>query len=162
MIEVAADLWELAYAIPPDALCVTTNMSVTPSGHAIMGGGVAGEAARRWPELPARYGGWLGSRAADDPVTWALWVRDGDGRYSATALVMLPTKRRVEEGADLGLIEQALQELVHGADEAGWNTVYVPRPGSGLGGLAWEDVRPLCQAYLDRRFLVVRYPGEAL
>src|SRR5579871_2072760 len=39
-----------------DCICITTNCTVMEDGMNPMGGGSAGAAARRWPQLPEIYG----------------------------------------------------------------------------------------------------------
>ena len=46
-------------------------------------------------------------------------------------------------------------ELIDLVIEHGFDTVVLPRPGCGNGGLRWQDVRPLLGLSLDDRFIVV-------
>jgi O-acetyl-ADP-ribose deacetylase (regulator of RNase III) len=160
MIEAAADLWELARAVKPDAVCVTTNGSVGKDGRAIMPGGVAGQAARQYPSLPAKLGADLAVAGTRVVTGFAL------PRYESPpwSIVAFPTIHKIGQAADLALVARSLAELVTLADWAHFeHVVLLPRPGTGIGGLDWRgQVKPLCDDLLDDRFLVVRYHDEAL
>jgi hypothetical protein len=59
MIERTDDLW-LIYDTEPWAICCVTTNGFVRNGKAVMGRGVARQAAQRWPDLPARLGQQLG------------------------------------------------------------------------------------------------------
>lgn len=142
MIEQAIDLWK----VEADVRCITTNGTVLPHGGNIMGGGCAKEAASYYPSLPREYGGAIreyGHRAFFFPNM---------------RLVMFPTKERIEDPASLDTIERSAKELVILADLYGWKKIAVPRPGAGLGGLKWEDVKPVLEPLFDDRFLIIDFP----
>ena len=52
MREAFGDLW----LIDADAKCITTNGFIKKNGEAVMGAGVAKEAAIKYPELPEKLG----------------------------------------------------------------------------------------------------------
>ena len=144
MIELRQDLW----TVNADVLCVTTNGTVTDHGTNVMGGGCAAEAARLYPNLPARYGDFI---LAHGNHVFLLYP----------SLVMFPTKEDVRDPSTVARVNQSLLELEALTDLYGWDRVALPRPGCGLGGLSWvEDVYPLV-AGLDDRFLLVDFPGVA-
>ena len=63
--------------------------------------------------------------------------------------------------SDLNLIQQSCSELKQLAVEKGWDSVVLPRPGCGKGGLDWEKVvKPTVSAYLDDRFYVIDFKKE--
>lgn len=142
MIEVEHDLWDLDV----DVRCVTTNGSVL-NGKNPMGGGCAREARERYFSVERQLG--------------AMIQAHGNHVYLlAPDLVAFPTKVVISAPASLGLIERSVRELVTLTDLYGWNKVALPRPGCGLGGLRWRDVRPAL-VHLDDRFLIVDYPRIA-
>lgn len=57
--------------------------------------------------------------------------------------------------ADIDLIVDSAKRLIILADHCDWNTVILPRPGCGNGGLTWEGVGPILSRLLDNRFLVI-------
>ncbi len=136
------DLWELARG---KALAITTNGSLKKDGSAVMGRGIALQAAQRFPGLPRRLGIYLqkyGNRC--------FYL----GRWGDYTLVSFPTKRRWRERADLELVKVSAVQLVRIADKFGLSEVYLPRPGCGEGGLVWEAVEPVLKRVLDGRFIV--------
>lgn len=145
MKETKGDLWTYE---PCDCRVITTNMTVTRQGMNVMGGGCAGEAAARWPELPALY---------------AMHLMHGGnglthmGLCAGKPLVCLPTKWQVWMNSSLDLIVPACEGLVKLADRKGWQDVVMARPGAGLGGLRWDDVCKAIAPILDDRFTAIDY-----
>lgn len=141
MHEVAGDLWDWH-----DAglwLVVTTNGDVNRRGMAIMGRGVAAQAALRYPALPEL----LAERLKEGNYLNDFWP---------FRLITFPVKHHWHDTADLELIERSCQELVDLVTRGSLPTpVVLPRPGCGNGGLDWAVVRPVVAALLDDRFVVV-------
>lgn len=151
MKELAHDLWDYKC----DARCITTNGTIrtvrgvnggVPAN--IMGGGCAGEARIRYPSIEVLHGHFI--RAQGVNVYYLPWN-----------LIMFPTKWSIQERASLDLIVRSAHQLVEVMDLYHLKKVALPRPGSGLGGLDWADVRPVLTGILDDRVTVLRYPGEA-
>lgn len=63
MKEATGDLWKF----PCDALCIPTNGTRRHDGCAVMGRGVAAQAAQRWPWLPRALGDSLGDKGTTSP-----------------------------------------------------------------------------------------------
>lgn len=143
MMEVTGDLW----SYPADAMVIPTNGSVRKDGTAIMGAGVAKEAARRWPDLPDR----LGQDIREEGVRVAVLLQDD------VYVVAFPTKISPWQKSRLDLIETGARDLAKLSSRrwTNWETVVLPRVGCGLGGLDWEDVKPVLSRYLDDRFVAV-------
>lgn len=151
MREAVGDLFEY----PADAIVIPTNLTVKRDGSAVMGAGVALEAARRWLWLPLSLGARL---QRDRQRACTTFFETGD----SFAVICLPTKRDWRKPADLDLIRIEAGRLAMYADLTGWQTIALPRLGCGLktGQLDWEtQVRPLLSAILDSRFIVV-HPSE--
>jgi hypothetical protein len=142
MIEACGDIWEhLGRAV----IAVTTSGSVTRDGKAVMGRGVASQAAQRFPGLPCVLG--LLLKNAGNHVHPL-----GEG------IVSFPVEESAWACPDLRLISRSAQELRELADREGWEMVVVPRPGCGGGGLEWREVRPLLEEHFDGRFFVISAP----
>lgn len=144
MKEITGDLWDFHKA--GHWVVITTNGDVTRAGLAVMGRGVAREAALRFTGIAAE-------------LAYRLRVHGnhvhafGGERH----LLTFPVKHHWQERADLELIKRSVEELKDAAQ--GFDTIYMPRPGCGNGKLKWEDVRPLLVGLSDR-FVVVWWWGR--
>lgn len=142
MREIKGDLWK--FHDEGHWVCVTTNGVVKPNGELVMGKGVALEAAKRAPELPA----------------WAGAIVESYGNhafaYPEKRMILFPTKYNWRDNSDIELIRRSAWELSHMAFVPQVE-VYLPRCGCGNGGLNWEkDVRPVMEGLLySQRFTVV-------
>lgn len=147
------DLWSLHQA--GFYACDPTNLTLDAAGRAVMGAGISRVVRERWPGAPERLGRWIsaysapgvkpGQAARPDECTGRLVFLDRTAR-----LVYLPTKYNWRERADLALIKRGLGELAALLRAHPDLRVALPRLGSGLGGLTWEDeVCPLLMAALD-------------
>jgi hypothetical protein len=150
MIEKEIDLWE----IEVDVRCITTNGTVTSQGTNIMGGGCAKGAADRYPSLPYVYGSLIKNHGHH---VFLIPVGPQVFRWN-DSLVMFPTKETIKENASLETIERSALELDILAEIYGWNRIAVPRPGAGLGGLKWEDVKPILEPIFDDRYIILDFP----
>jgi hypothetical protein len=140
--EAYGDVWELARG---KSLAIPTNGSLRKDGSAVMGRGVALQAAKLFPGLPRRLGVYLqkyGNRC--------FYL----GKWGDYAIASFPTKHSWKEKADLELIKVSAVQLVKIADKFDLSEVYLPRPGCGEGGLAWEAVEPVLRTVLDGRFVI--------
>jgi hypothetical protein len=161
MIErVGVNLWDFRTRIDA-AICITTNGEVNNKGRAIMGRGVARQAADLFPASPRLlaeslqiYGNHVVCLINEPTIT----------------LVTFPVKHYWSGLASLELIERSAQELVALTNEMKWREVYLPRPGCGNGGLiwagaggaaAWRTVQSVLQPLFDDRFIVVAPKVEA-
>ena len=132
------------------ARAIPTNGQVTSGGRAVMGRGVALQAASRWRSVPNDLGALILSHGNH---VHALPVENGP------MFVSFPTKDDWRKPADLTLIERSARELLDLLDQ--WDdvieTVVMPRPGVGNGQLGWEQVRPVLRRVFgdDDRFVVV-------
>jgi O-acetyl-ADP-ribose deacetylase (regulator of RNase III) len=148
--EAVGDMWEM----PADAYCVTTNTEFVvradqdrhmhPFG--IMGGGVAYEAARRFPGIERNLGKVL-VFGGSEPIVTTIWENP--------RVVCFPTKTKVHLNSNPHLIGSSCRRLMYWATYNNAKNILLPRPGCGLGGLRWEDVEPICAEFLDERVTVV-------
>ena len=130
-----------------------------------MGAGLAWQAKKLWPELPAWYGATLravlGLRRQIEPLPAEDKRRRGmpPVQHARLPLIFLPVKAMHLDGplyspgqvADLELIEQGVERL-----NAFAGPIALTMPGCGNGGLDPLDVLPILQKHLtDDRFVVV-------
>ena len=145
MKESTGDLWD---AKPEFIRCITTNGIVKKDGCAVMGKGVALQAARRFPKLLRLLGKYL--------KEFRNSVHSFGSEYR---IISFPTKDDWREDSSLEIIEESCQRLRDAFEytELGYfvKKIYMPRPGCGCGNLNWKDVKPILEKYLDDRFIVV-------
>lgn len=149
---VVGDLW--TYHRAGYWVVIPTNGSVRKDGVAVMGRGLAWEAARRFPDLASHLGRVI-QRSGSHVWTFVKY-----------RLFTFPVKWRWMEQADLNLIATSAEELVDQVSAVMRQPsvyslqlpVYIPRVGCGNGRLRWADVEPVLDLMLDERFVVV-YPG---
>ena len=170
MKERKADLFETIYEDGVDAICITTNGMYLTDGRAAMGGGCAGVCAKRWPETAFRLGKCLKNFLTNVP--FVIGALDTDGEYIEpnlkiikekkfkTLIFSFPTIDSLMDGAKIKLIENSAKELKTLVDRFGLKGIMVPRPGVGIGGLTWGDVKPVIEPYMDDRFTIVSFEHE--
>lgn len=139
MREIEGDLWD---HLGKRIVVITTNGKVRPDGKAIMGNGCAKEAGRRFPDLAARLGRLLAEKG-----NHVFELDDG--------LVSFPVEESPWEISSPSLIRRSAKELREMADTKGWSEIVLPPPGCGGGGLSLSEVRPMLEAILDERFLLI-------
>ena len=163
MREVSGDL----FSYHADAIVIPTNTQIRypkdTDPHlaypvAVMGAGLAKQAAEREPELPAWLGERISQHGGEHVYVYTLETSDGE---DPTYYACLPTKCHWKDRSSLGLITDMVHELRFIARAMAWELIALPRLGCGLGGLRWEDqVRPLLlDLDLDDRFVIV-HPGD--
>lgn len=150
-----------------NAIAITTNCTLDPLGFNPMGA-LAGQAAKRWEEIPDIYGqmlcflpnvpvilGWIyhldqakfqsvfSLKSIYDPENWC-------------ALVAFPTMNQIGEKASMPLIIRSAELLSEMADLFQWTNVYLGAPGIGVGGLTVEEVFPPLREILNDCFTVMQ------
>jgi hypothetical protein len=141
--EIYGDIWAFQGQA---VIVITTNGSLTRDGRAVVGRGVARQAATRYPDLPERLGVLL--------QTGGNHVHDlGNG------LVSFPVEETAWSLPDVSLIARSAKELRSLADLRQWQNIVIPRPGCGGGGLSWPGVRPYLLTAFDHRFIVISPPS---
>lgn len=128
-------------------IVVTTNMMIKNNNTAVMGAGIAKEAATRNKELPAKLATHIHRR--------------GTALFYCKPYICLPTKIDWKDNSIIELIEDGCKELADFGELLTQlncrDQIYLPQLGCGLGGLNWErEVRPIVDSILDSdRFVLV-------
>ncbi len=139
MREMQIDIWSYQGKA---VIAITTNGSLTRDGRAIIGRGVARQAAVKFLDLPYRLG--------------KLLKAGGNHVYEIMpGLVSFPVEDTPFSQPDIRLIRRSAEELRQLADQSDWTEVAVPRPGCGGGGMRWNEVKPVLENFFDERFIVV-------
>ena len=170
MKELKTDLFELIYEDDVDAICITTNGHYTKGGLAVMGGGCAGVCARRWPETAKRLGKLLQDFGSNIP--FIIGGLDEEGNHIELTAEMVkkkqykclifsfPTINDLIDGANIQLIKQSATIMKDYANQYNLKGIMLPRPGVGIGGLEWKDVKEALEPILDDRFTVISFEHE--
>ena len=150
MIECKQDIWrlhDLGYWV-----CVTTNSVTRHNGDAIMGKGIALQAAQRFPDLPHQLGCRLRALQEKDPQWNIIQI------FHNYRLITFPTKHHWRFPSVLKLIIRSytnLSALMDQSDDID-GPVFLPRPGCSNGQLDWFiEVRPALKRHNDNRIIIV-------
>lgn len=161
MQEIQGNCWDY---LNKASICVLTNMTVRKDNKLIMGGGQALEAAKRFPELPARWGNYYLTRHRDGSVICVNPI-ELDVYKNPHFIISFPTKTDPRLKSDLDLIATSARDLVAwfkllNCGQIKYNDdIIIPRPGCGLGGLNWENqVKPILEPILEEdRYKVITF-----
>lgn len=170
MKEIKKDLFECIFDKDVDAICITTNGHYTKDGIAVMGGGCAGVAARKWPDMPKRLGMCL--KKFKRNVPYIIGAVDEDGKSLEVnkdlfhnkkfkcLVFSYPTIDDLMDGANIPLIVQSAKIMADYANQLELKNIVCARMGVGIGGLDWDDVKPEIVDILDDRFTIVSFAHE--
>lgn len=147
MIEITGELWEQTNCV----ICITTNGVVLKNGNLVMGAGCALEAKMRFPGID-KVLGWKVNTTGNYPFYIRTEVINSTNSID---LVSFPTKHNYRDKSDINLIRQSAIKLVELADQMNWKKIVIPKPGCGLGGLNWDDVKSELVNILDDRFYII-------
>lgn len=151
MLERVGDIFQQPDA---DAICFTSNGVVKQNGELVMGAGIAKAFRDRFPSIARDFGHDVTSNgnhvyrhryALNKAMSKHIWV------------FSFPTKDDWRDKSSMELITQSASELLLETSNSAmaWNRVYLTRPGCGLGGLAWSDVKEAIAGILDDRFTIL-------
>lgn len=144
MREIKGNIWD--YYKDDNYITITTNGCVKTNGAAVMGKGIALQAAKKFPELPMTLGFLLNEK--------------GNNVYAFLNLkiITFPVKNHWQEKADMNLIERSCLQLVDIKQQYELEDIYMVRPGCGAGQLEWEDVKQVLSIYFrDDNLIIVEY-----
>lgn len=143
--EQAGDLWDCSAR--GEWIAITTNGITKTNGQAVMGAGLAKQAATRYPDLPS----WLGQRL----------MRFGNRPhcFRSIRLITFPTKGNWQQPSSLQLITDSLHAIRTILDHEHIARLYCPRPGCGRGQLEWPLVKETIAPLIDDRFIFLTPPA---
>ena len=117
----------------------------------VMGAGVALGVKTRWPSVYRVYRDCC-RRGEITPGSVTLIPTEAhvppDGPNQPLYVLNLATKNHWRQPSQLTWIDAGLAELARTLVEAELDSVALPPPGCGHGGLNWTDVRPLIEHHL--------------
>ena len=167
MIEIVGNIFDLPAAPEgPVIVCITTNGQTNSRREAVMGRGVAKEAADRWPGIARVLGERLRAPAAYNGGNHVHIIPTANLPVSAPwMLASFPTKDHWRDRfSSIDLIERSAHELRLVVDlhfrSHPHARVALPRPGCKNGHLSWPNVRARLAPILpeDRWLIVERDP----
>ncbi|MFA6089881.1 MAG: hypothetical protein WC755_08540 [Candidatus Woesearchaeota archaeon] len=125
---------------------ITTNGIIDRNNKAVMGVGVALEAATKFPNIPSK----LAEKIKQKGNLPFLFLDE--------QIITLPVKNDWKEKADLHLLETSiaiLSEAQKILEIRGYtDNIYMVWPGCGAGGRTKKEVRPILEKYLSDKFIV--------
>ena len=136
---IIGDLWECkGFKVIP------ANLSLNRIGQAVMGRGIAQQAAVRFSGLRTL----LGKHIEETNNVPRLHI------FGQWEIICFPVKRKWLDKADMNLIRSGLRKLKDLADKLP-TPIYLPMIGCGFGELEEGDIIPILEEYLDDRFVLV-------
>jgi hypothetical protein len=136
----SANMWDIA----SDATLVTTNGVLKKDGTLVMGAGVALQAALRNPYIPKILG-----KHVSENGNIPLYIPEAK-------IISFPTKHHWKDNSDIDLIIKSANLIVSIVNEHNLKSIVSSKPGCGLGGLNWEEVKSHLENIFDDRFTIVR------
>ena len=156
MQEVQKDFWKII----GDWRCIPTNGERNKEGKAIMGAGLAKDAALRLPQFPKI----LGDKLQEGNHVYYV------GNWDYVRYYSFPTKDLWSNPSYPLLLEQSCRELLYllekqteenKKDGRSGPLVILPKVGCGLGGLDYEtEVKPTLLSFFDQYNNVIISLGE--
>lgn len=144
MLESHGNIWD--FHVQGYWITIPINWSTKQNGNAIMGAGLARQAAEKYPDIPK----WLGEIIQIDTLHVV--------HQSLKKILFFPTKKHWKENSTIDLITQGCfdmnfiqQNFIPKSNVP----IYLPMLGCGLGHLQWNDVLPILHAKLDDNFCVL-------
>lgn len=115
--------------------------------------GLALALRERFPGLYKDFRHWCKVHGAKPGEVW-VWSGVGEGGRAMHIACLLTQAPSEHEGAHPGraktnYVNKALHELRKVIERDGFKSVALPRLATGVGGLAWNEVKPLILASLD-------------
>ena len=147
MQELTGDLWTVVPTGYHEVWRGVTTNGVVNNGQLIMGAGTAKQAKDKFPSLPLILGGLV--EHMDGNIPYYIHVDDADPVFS------FPTKNHYRSKSDEKLIMKSAISLANKAILNPGDAFILPRPGVGLGGLDWKNIRPILLTLLPDNVFIV-------
>lgn len=111
----------------------------------VMGGGIAVEFKRRFPNYFQDYAIWCRAHSLEPGYCEHFETEVERPRW----IISLPTKAHYRDPSKLSYVANGLKDLRMKIEELEIKSIAIPALGCGLGGLKWEAVAPLILNALD-------------
>ncbi len=115
----------------------------------VMGRGIALQFKKAWPENFKVY---AAACKREEVKPGRMFVYDLEGLINPRYIINFPTKRHWRGKSRMEDVDAGLEDLLRVIQEKEIHSIALPPLGSGLGGLAWSDVRSrIEQTFADRQ-----------
>lgn len=143
-----------------DAVGIPTNGHTNNSGLATMGAGVARAAVQTFGMWIREFLGAKIDRHGNNVHVLQALNADGDPIKSPPFIFSFPTKHHwSDKRSDMALIEKSADQLKAVIAANKWKSVCMPEPGTGMGGLQWDDVSKILEKRFGDELTIVRLLG---
>jgi hypothetical protein len=158
MIFELGDIWE-RFGPYKNVVMVTTNLGWNRDGKAIMGAGIALDAAKRFPDILDWYGSQCQLRAKNPEMADRIQFAPYDVVRSQSILGFFPTKTLDRKNPHLSWKQDSSLDLIERTTIVlrerclhYWRTcqVFMPWPGCGNGNLTKKQVKPILMKHLGK------------
>lgn len=112
----------------------------------VMGRGIALQFKNAWPE---NFKAYEAACARKELQPGRMFIFETGQLTTPRYIVNFPTKRHWRGNSRIEDIESGLVALASDIKSRGIRSIAIPPLGAGLGGLDWEDVRPLIEKHLS-------------
>ena len=145
------DIWDWHNPNKKQFICIPTNQTVSKQGNAVMGRGIAFQAATKFPKLKKDYGKLLLNNK----------TMNGFYIFSKYGLITMPVKKHFKDQANIELINGSMENLSLLLDMNNTiKSVAIPMLGCGFGGLLYEKVLPVLLKHWHEKMILVIPPDE--
>ena len=127
--EINKNLWD--FDVEQYYRVITTNGNIKLNGDAVMGRGIALQAAERYPQLP--------SKLAERLKLYGNKVNV----FPEHKIITFPTKNNWRDNSTYELIESSCNNLVVICNYINIKKIVMPMVGCSNGGLKWTNVRKI-------------------
>lgn len=117
--------------------------SVTTAGA--MAEGLSAQVAKAYPDVEAEYKAALAQGSLDIGKVWAVQPKG-----APYIVVLFPTSKVASRKSDLEYIRRGMEALKEVVKGHGWKSIAMPKLGTAVGGLEWEEVKDeIVKFFLD-------------
>lgn len=118
---------------------------VAPDDH--FNQGLALSLRERWPAMAKDFRHWCHTR---HPKPGTAWIWSGPGARIICLLTQDAFEGHAHHGAKAthANVNHALRELRHLIEKEGISSLALPKLATGVGGLDWNEVKPLIEQHL--------------
>ena len=126
----------------------------------VSGAGLALAFRKRYPD---NYEAYRSACFDNECSVGKVFTFQNDVGISPEYIINFPTKNHYRDASDLSYIHKGMISLCNEIERLNLLTIAMPALGCGLGGLKWNEVRPVITKYIlkyEHRHIVVLNPSR--